>query len=104
MCIKLCLQVLPVEGLRVSLGLTAKHHLSAILARLKGKHHTARLFGEHRPQQDSTSCVGDQQNYISFDVLVSLKTTFNIYRKQIENSAAQEEVESLFGMDLDFSY
>lgn len=49
------MQVLPVEGLWVSLGLTAKHHLSAILARLKGKHHTARLFGEHRPQQDSAA-------------------------------------------------
>lgn len=73
------LQVLPVEGRRVPLGLTAEHHLSAILARLKGKHHTARLLGEHRPQQDSASWVENQQNYISFDVLVSLKTHFHIF-------------------------
>ena len=86
--------MLPVKGRWVSLGLTAKHHLSAILARLKGKHHTARLLAEHGPQQDSTSCVGNQQNYLSFDVLVSLKTTINIYRKQVENHT-QEKVESL---------
>lgn len=78
-CIMRCLQVLPVEGRRVSLGLAAKHHLSAILARLKGKHHTAGLFGEHGPQQDSASWVENQQNCISFDVPVRLKTNFHIF-------------------------
>ncbi len=78
-CIKPCLQLLPVEGRWVSLGLTAKHHLSAILARLKGKHHTAGLFGEHGSQQDSATWVENQQNRISFDVLVSLKTNFHIF-------------------------
>lgn len=88
----------------MSLGLTAEHHLSAILARLKGKHHTAGLFGEHGSQQDSTTWVEKQQNYISFDVLVSMKTNFHIflsasrYRRLTEegskwrNSAAQEKV------------
>lgn len=71
--------MLPVKGRWVPLGLTAEHHLSAILARLKGKHHTARLFGEHRPQQDSASWVENQQNYISFDVLVSPKTHFHFF-------------------------
>ena len=61
-CIKLCLRVLPVEGQGVSLGLTAKHHLSAVFASLKGEHHAARLFGEHRPKLDSTSCLGKQKN------------------------------------------
>ena len=78
-CIKPCLEVLPVEGRWVSLGLTAEHHLSAILARLKGKHHAAGLFGEHRPQQDAASWVENQHNYISFDVLVRLKTNFHIF-------------------------
>lgn len=59
--IKPCLQVLPVEGWWVSLGLAAEHHLSAVLARLKGKHHTARLLGEHGPQQDAASWVENQQ-------------------------------------------
>ncbi len=71
--------MLPVEGRWVSLGFTAEHHLSAILARLKGKHHTARLFGERRPHQDSwVSWVENQQNCISFDVL-DLKTNFYIF-------------------------
>lgn len=66
--------MLPVEGWRVSLGLTAKHHLSAILPRSKGKDHTAGLFGEHGPQQDSASWVENQHKYISVHVLVSMKT------------------------------
>ncbi|TNN87715.1 hypothetical protein EYF80_002062 [Liparis tanakae] len=72
--VKQCLERLPVEGWRVSLGLTAKHHLSAILPRLKGKDHTAGLFGEHRPQQDSASWVENQHKYISFHVLTRLCT------------------------------
>lgn len=75
-CIKSCLQVLPVEGWWVSLGLTAEHYLSAILARLKGKYHTAGLFGEHGPLQDSTSWLENQQNCISFDVLLWLRKQF----------------------------
>lgn len=110
-CIKPFLEVLPVKGWWMSLSLTAKHHLSAVLSRLKGKHHTAGLFGELRPQQDSTSWVENQQNYISFDVLVSLKTNFHIFllastvastvdirltdeETTWKNSAAKEKVES----------
>lgn len=73
------LQVLPVEGWRVSLGLAAEHHFSAILARFKGKHDTAGLFGEHGPQQDSTSWMENQQNCISLDVLESLETNFYVF-------------------------
>lgn len=77
---KPCLQMLPVKGWWVSLGFTAKHHLSANLSGLNGKHHTAWLFGEHGPQQDSTSWMGNKKKKknISFDVLVSRKTTLNI--------------------------
>lgn len=71
--------MLPVEGWRVSLGLAAEHHLSSILARMKWEHHTAGLFGECGPQLDSTSCAENQQNSISFDVAVSLKTNFHIF-------------------------
>lgn len=110
-CVKSCLQVLPVEGRRVSLGLTAKHHLSAILSRFKGKHHTARLFGEHGPQQDSASWVENQQNCISFDVLVSLKANVYIFllksrfwrlREEGKQCCSREgwiKINSMFGMD-----
>ena len=57
----MCSILLPVEGHGVSLGLAAENHLSAILAGSKGKHHTARLFGEDGAQLDSTSCVGGER-------------------------------------------
>lgn len=76
---KLCLQLLPVEGWWVSLCLTAEHHLSAVLTKLKGKYHSPGLFGEHRPQQDSTSWMENQQNCISFDVLGKPETNFHIF-------------------------
>lgn len=61
--------VLPVNGLGVSLGFAAKHHISVVLSRFEGKHHTAGLFGEHGSQQDCTSWVENQQKDVSFDVL-----------------------------------
>lgn len=63
----------------MSLGLAAEHHLSSILSRMKWEHHTAGLFGERGPQQDSTSCTDKQQNGISFDVAVGLETNFHFF-------------------------
>ena len=111
-----CRQMLPVEGWWMSLSLTAKHHLSANLSRLNGKHHAAWLFGEHGPQQDPTSWVENQKNDISFDVLVSPQNHFKHFsagkqmskaysgRTKGRKSAAHVKGESLyciypFGMD-----
>ena len=47
----------------MSLGLTAEHHLSDGLSGVDGKHHTAWLFGEHRPQQDVVSCQEEKQQH-----------------------------------------
>lgn len=76
---KWCGSASPVEGCWVPLGLAAEHHLSSVLAGMKWEHHTARLFGERGPQQDSTSCTEKQQSSISFDVAVDLETNFHIH-------------------------
>lgn len=79
MCVKSSRSASPVEGCWVPLGLAAEHHLSSVLAGMKWEHHTAGLFGERGPQQDSTSCTKKQQSSISFDVAVDLETNFHVF-------------------------